>query len=1659
MCRILVLAGLYVTGLHAQVQWMDNGFKASSTTVSQTHLIAVPDGTGGFFTVYEHNPAGDTDIYAQWVDGAGVRHWGNSGIAVATSGGEQKYPAVTPDGAGGIFIAWQDDFSGNIYAQRINSSGSPLWTSGGVPVCVESGDQLQVKAVSDGSGGVILVWVDKRSGSTSDLYAQRLNASGEAQWTSGGVPVTAASGNQSGHVMVSDGSGGAYIVWDDYRNGFSNIDIYAQKLSASGSAVWTNGGVAVSSANQNQSTVSADTSNGLLIIAWTDTRNDAGDIYAQALNSSGASQWTTGGVPVSAASGTQMSSQIVRDGQGGAILTWADNRSNYDIYAQRLNSAGAAQWNSNGIAVNTADQYQVYPGITPDNAGGAFIVWKDYRSGTEYGLYAQHVDNDGALLWQAAGLAIVEDNVEAGQTHIVISDASGGALTLWQDKRNSQADVYVQLVNDNLDLVNPEADTLWAGGTAHAIRWTERTSDTRFDHLDIRLSSQTGDGYPDIIADNINPSQASFNWTPTSVNTETASLQIWAYDSDDRLLDIYQGQTFRVDSDPPAVFGLTSPANNATVDLVPAFQWQSTTDNLSGFSHYELWIDGARVKDNLSTTQYALTELEALTPGQHTWTVKAVDQADLVRQASETRTLTATQDSDPPTAFGLVAPANGTWTTSAQPELTWQASSDAGTGLEKYQVYVDDELALDNITPTSTSTNQITFANGSHTWRVIAVDSAGNTRTSSQTWTLGVDNTPPLAFSLKKPDDTSWTNDNTPTFQWNGTTDGDVGLAEYELWIDGNLKMDAIGAGATSVTLSGGITLAEGTHTWKILAKDALGNTRTSAETFTVGVDATPPAVFVLSTPANGSLIQTVSPTFEWNASSDSPAGLSRYQLWIDNALSVDNVQMTTTSPPSSLQEGEHTWYIRAVDKAGNKRKSATFSFTADTTAPNGFNLIQPLSNSTVHTSRPTFIWRTMTDAVSGFQKFEFFLNGQKIGGDLSAQDTTITVPNPLENGAYNWKLRAWDNAGNARFSQRIYFNVSTSAPNITSATQVTATEDSPFSYTAAATDPDGDDVTFTFKNYPGWLTPSGSKISGTPLEGTPNTSFRLVASDGELSDSVTVAITIEKDNDPPAITSSAAVTATEDVAFTYTATATDPDGDTISFSFSDLPAWLAPSGNNKVTGTPTEGAQDTSFRVTASDGALQTTQTVQVTVKAVNDPPVITSAAAATATEDVAFTYTATATDPDGDTISFSFSDLPAWLAPSGNNKVTGTPTEGAQDTSFRVTASDGALQTTQTVQVTVTAVNDPPVIRSAAQVTAIEDTPFSYTAEATDPEGDTINFSFTNVPAWLTPNGGTVSGMPIQDTADTSFLVIASDGNLADSLKVSVTVQQVNDPPVITSANTVTATEDILMTYRATATDPDNAQLTLYFLNLPSWLKAYGAEISGKPTDNSQDTTFSVVASDGMDSDTLVVSVTVIPVNDPPVFDRPFPKPVISDIESLHFEINLDDYASDPDNPDSSLAWSHTVIGDAAITVTINQTSHVAQIHGKDLLGDISVAFTVSDPSQASATDTLTLSIIDTGIDDITGTVPDTYVLENNFPNPFNPATTICYGLPRPTHVMLSIYNMLGQNIATLVDKQQNAGRYNVIWNAADVPSGIYFYQIRTENWQQVRRMILMK
>ena len=392
-----------------------------------------PDSLGGAFIAWRDGRTGWPDIYAQRVDASGVIQWTADGKAICTGTFRADSPKIVADGSGGAIIAWGDFRNGqaDIYAQKVDASGV-LWGANGVPICTASEDQWFGFIVSDGLGGAIITWCDQRDG-THYIYAQKVNDQGERlwEWPKGsneyeGVPIYTGTAHADRCPIVPDSSGGAIITWIDHRSG--NDDIYAQRVDGSGNVQWTVDGIPICEASiQPDPTIVSDGSGGA-IITWHDCRGPDLDIYAQRVDASGNVQWGIDGVSISTVIRPQSKPVIVADNSGGAIIAWEDWRNgNYrDIYTQNVNSDGSLGLQNMPPTAEAGGPYPV------DEGGTVEVTASGSDPDGDELTFAWDLDNDGTFETPGQSVIFSAAELDGPNSQIIavrVTDTGGLSAT------------------------------------------------------------------------------------------------------------------------------------------------------------------------------------------------------------------------------------------------------------------------------------------------------------------------------------------------------------------------------------------------------------------------------------------------------------------------------------------------------------------------------------------------------------------------------------------------------------------------------------------------------------------------------------------------------------------------------------------------------------------------------------------------------------------------------------------------------------------------------------------------------------------------------------------------------------------------------------------------------------------------------------------------------------------------------------------------------------------------------------------------------------------------------------------------------------------------------------------------------------------------------
>lgn len=270
--------------------------------------------------------------------------------------------------------------------------------------------------------------------------------------------------------------------------------------------------------------------------------------------------------------------------------------------------------------------------------------------------------------------------------------------------------------------------------------------------------------------------------------------------------------------------------------------------------------------------------------------------------------------------------------------------------------------------------------------------------------------------------------------------------------------------------------------------------------------------------------------------------------------------------------------------------------------------------------------------------------------------------------------------------------------------------------------------------------------------------------------------------NSAPVLTTIGAKSVLENATLTFTLAAADADvGDVLSYSAAGLPTGASfNAATHTFAWTPTddqEGNYHATFQV--SDGHVAVSETIAITVlSGTNHPPVLAAIGNKSVSENQTLSFTVSATDVDGNPLTYSVSGLPAG-ASFANRVFTWTPGfSQAGSYSVTFTVSDGQAEDSETIAITVANVNRPPVLASIGGKQVDENFSLSFSASATDPDGDSVSYSATGLPAGATFVAGVFTWVPSFTQAGThSVTFVASDGSLTDTEQIAITVGNVAD------------------------------------------------------------------------------------------------------------------------------------------------------------------------------------------------------------------------------------------------------------------------------------------
>ena len=305
--------------------------------------------------------------------------------------------------------------------------------------------------IDDGSGGAYIVYQDSPA-LLRQLWVQRMDRYGRVRFPPSGIRVSSNDRNQTPYYfLASTSDGDVIVVFEDFRQ-FGNQTsgaVYAQRIDSTGTKLWGDAGVEISSSTHGKSPVSAcsDGVDGCLVFWGAEKANYGStfELWGQRVSAEGELMWTGKDILITAefaSFNVAIPNPAVSDGQGGAIILYSDSAG---MKLQRINAYGNFLWKDKGVEI-----FPVGRQMISDGMGGAIIAGIRFvldNTGYHFAVGTQRVDSNGHALWGNHGVTVTERADDQTQAVEMAIDSNGDLVLIWSDRRNGKPNIFAQKVS------------------------------------------------------------------------------------------------------------------------------------------------------------------------------------------------------------------------------------------------------------------------------------------------------------------------------------------------------------------------------------------------------------------------------------------------------------------------------------------------------------------------------------------------------------------------------------------------------------------------------------------------------------------------------------------------------------------------------------------------------------------------------------------------------------------------------------------------------------------------------------------------------------------------------------------------------------------------------------------------------------------------------------------------------------------------------------------------------------------------------------------------------------------------------------------------------------------------------------------------------------
>jgi hypothetical protein len=795
-------------------------------------------------------------------------------------------------------------------------------------------------------------------------------------------------------------------------------------------------------------------------------------------------------------------------------------------------------------------------------------------------------------------------------------------------------------------------------------------------------------------------------------------------------------------------------------------------------------------------------------------------------------------------------------------------------------------------------------------------------------------------------------------------------------------------------------------HVFTVRITDNGSPTQNDEETITVTVNKVNNAP-VLAAIGNKSVNEGNALSFTATATDpDLPAQALTFTLFGAPAgASINSSSGAFAWTPTESQGGSNYIFTVRVTDNGSPSQNDEETITVTVNEVNSAPVLAAIGNKSVNEGSALSFTATATDPDSPAQALAFTLANAPIGASINQNNGNFNwTPSESQGGSNHvFTVRVTDNGSPAQNDEEtitVTVNKVNNAPVLAAIGNKSVNEGGTLSFTATATDQDlpAQALTFALIGAPAGasINSSSGAFIWTPTQSQGGSNYILtvrVTDNGSPSqnDEETITVTVNQGNAPPVLAAIGNKSVNEGSALSFTATATDPDSpaQALTFALVGAPAGANINRNNgNFNWMPSEsqGGSNHVFTVRVTDDgspAQSDEETITVTVNKVNSAPVLAAIGNKSVSEGSTLSFMATATDSDlpAQALTFTLIGAPAGASiNSSSGAFAWTPTQSQSGSNYiftvRVTDNGSPSQNDEeTITVTVNKVNSPPVLAAIGNKSVNEGSTLSFTATATDSDlpAQALTFTLIGAPAGASINSssGAFAWTPTESQGGSNYILtvrVTDNGSPSqnDEETITVTVNEVNSPPVLAAIGNKSVNLGSTLSFTATATDPDlPAQaLTFTLIGAPAGasINSSSGAFAWTPTESHSESnhTFTVRVTDNgspTQNDEETISVTVNgAVNSPPVLGSIGDK-MVNEGSSLAFIVT----ASDADLPAQRLTFSLTQ-GPAGASISTTGNFQWTPPNGSGTTTN-QITIEVADNGTPSLTDAETFNVVVVG------------------------------------------------------------------------------------------------